>query len=88
MSREKLWWVLTIFKAEMAAKYGAPVYSRQPPITAIFPDTDQFTTTQEELNIRNHGQKIEFYSLSPITQLEYGVSNRNEKGGKHKGGEL
>lgn len=30
--------VLTIFKAEIAAKYGAPVYSRQPPITAIFPD--------------------------------------------------
>lgn len=30
--------VLTIFKAEIAAKYGAPVYSRHPPITAIFPD--------------------------------------------------
>lgn len=29
---------LTIFKAEIAAKYGAPVYSRHPPITAIFPD--------------------------------------------------
>lgn len=27
----------TIFKAEIAAKYGAPVYSRHPPITAIFP---------------------------------------------------
>ena len=31
---------LTIFKAEMAEKYGAPVYSRQPPITAIFPGTN------------------------------------------------
>lgn len=31
---------LTIFKAEIAAKYGAPVYSRHPPITAIFPDRD------------------------------------------------
>lgn len=30
---------LTIFKAEIAEKYGAPVYSRQPPITAIFPET-------------------------------------------------
>lgn len=29
---------LTIFKAEIAEKYGAPVYSRQPPITAIFPE--------------------------------------------------
>ena len=28
---------LTIFKAEIAEKYGAPVYSRHPPITAIFP---------------------------------------------------
>lgn len=28
---------LTIFRAEIAEKYGAPVYSRQPPITAIFP---------------------------------------------------
>lgn len=31
---------LTIFKAEMAEKYGAPVYSRQPPTTAIFPDRE------------------------------------------------
>ena len=31
---------LTIFKAEIAAKYGAPVYSRQPPITAIFPTVE------------------------------------------------
>lgn len=30
--------VLTIFKADIAAKYGAPVYSRHPPITATFPD--------------------------------------------------
>lgn len=29
---------LTIFKAETAEKYGAPVYSRHPPITATFPD--------------------------------------------------
>lgn len=32
---------LTIFKAEIAEKYGAPVYSRHPPITAIFPDGEQ-----------------------------------------------
>ena len=32
---------LTIFKAEIAEKYGAPVYSRQPPITAIFPEKDK-----------------------------------------------
>jgi len=30
--------ILTTFKAEIAAKYGAPVYSRHPPITAIFPE--------------------------------------------------
>lgn len=29
---------LTIFKADMAEKYGAPVYSRHPPMTAILPD--------------------------------------------------
>lgn len=29
--------VLTSFRADIAAKYGAPVYSRHPPITAIFP---------------------------------------------------
>lgn len=29
---------LTIFRAEIAEKYGAPVYSRHPPTTAIFPD--------------------------------------------------
>jgi hypothetical protein len=29
--------VQTIFKAEKAEKYGAPVYSRQPPITATLP---------------------------------------------------
>jgi hypothetical protein len=29
---------ITIFRAEIAAKYGAPVYSRHPPITAIFPE--------------------------------------------------
>lgn len=34
MEKEKL----TILRAEIAAKYGAPVYSRQPPITAILPD--------------------------------------------------
>ena len=27
----------TIFRAEMAAKYGAPVYSLHPPMTAILP---------------------------------------------------
>lgn len=32
---------LTIFNAEIAAKYGAPVYSRHPPITAIFPDQNR-----------------------------------------------
>lgn len=31
------WEGLTSFKAEIAAKYGAPVYSRHPPTTAIFP---------------------------------------------------
>lgn len=29
--------ILTIFKAEIAEKYGAPVYSRHPPTIAIFP---------------------------------------------------
>lgn len=29
---------LTILKADMAEKYGAPVYSRHPPMTAILPD--------------------------------------------------
>lgn len=29
--------ILTIFRADIAEKYGAPVYSRHPPITAIFP---------------------------------------------------
>lgn len=37
ISRENL----TIFIAEMAAKYGAPVYSRHPPITAMIPDTNR-----------------------------------------------
>lgn len=31
------WEGLTSFRAEIAVKYGAPVYSRQPPTTAIFP---------------------------------------------------
>lgn len=64
--------LLTIFKAEMAAKYGAPVYSRHPPITAIFPDTDQFQ--HRKANIRNP-KKLETLKFeldsSPITQLKY-----------------
>ena len=30
--------ILTILRAEIAEKYGAPVYPQQPPTTAIFPD--------------------------------------------------
>lgn len=34
---------LTILKADIAEKYGAPVYSRQPPTTAIFPGKESGT---------------------------------------------
>lgn len=37
---------LTILRADMAAKYGAPVYSLQPPTTAILP-ANQFATHQQ-----------------------------------------
>jgi len=40
----------------MAAKYGAPVYSRHPPITAIFPDTRSIPT--HELKHQSNLKKL------------------------------
>lgn len=44
--------ILTILRAEIAAKYGAPVYSRHPPITAIFPEKEKKYTIKAESESR------------------------------------